>query len=196
MKVVNVSPHSIKPYPGNPRRNKQAVIAVRHSLDEYKFRQPIVVDADNVIVVGHTRWEASLLPPEYKTIPVHVAGDLTPEQCRAYRLVDNKVGELADWDEDLFQQEVAAILADGTDLTQFGFTEADLKVLEDEAEKVKVDNRWLENYDVLPEPKPHWILIKAPEDLASELVTELRNRQYQGVGIHYSGEAPPAKDEG
>jgi ParB-like chromosome segregation protein Spo0J len=85
----------IKPYEANPRLNDQAVDGVAASLKEFGFRQPIVVDEDGVIVVGHTRYKAAL-KLGLKTVPVHVATDLTPEQLRAYRLVDNKTAERAE----------------------------------------------------------------------------------------------------
>ncbi len=76
---------AIKPYECNPRQNDQAVDAVAASLKEFGFRQPIVVDEDGVIVVGHTRYKAAF-KLGLKTVPVHVAEGLTPEQLRAYRL--------------------------------------------------------------------------------------------------------------
>jgi site-specific DNA-methyltransferase (adenine-specific) len=80
---------SITPYDKNPRLNDAAVEAVARSLKEFGWRQPVVVDKDNVIVVGHTRWKAakSLGMTE---VPVHVAHELTPEQAKAYRIADNR----------------------------------------------------------------------------------------------------------
>jgi hypothetical protein len=196
VKIVMMSPKALKPHPENPRRNKAAILPVRKSLDEFGFRQPIVVWKGNVIIVGHSRWEASLLPVAYEQVPVHIADDLTEAQARAYRLADNKLAELAEWDEDLFMQEVQAIMAEGeVDLRDFGFTDADLGLLQEDIEKdKKADQRWLENYEVLPEAKPKWILIRAQEDVAAELVADLRSREMEGVIIHYSGESPPAKE--
>ena len=84
----------IRPYERNPRINDQAVDAVAASLAEFGFRQPIVVDADGVIIAGHTRWKAAKKLGLAK-VPVHVATDLTPEQVRAFRIADNKLHELA-----------------------------------------------------------------------------------------------------
>ena len=78
----------VKPYPGNPRQNDEAVDAVAASLKEFGFRQPIVVDADGVIIVGHTRYKAAQ-KLGLKQVPVHVATDLTPAQVKAYRIADN-----------------------------------------------------------------------------------------------------------
>jgi ParB-like chromosome segregation protein Spo0J len=82
---------TIRPYEQNPRLNDQAVGAVAKSLREFGFRQPIVVDADGVIICGHTRWKAAQ-KLGLKQVPVHVATDLTPAQVKAYRIADNQDG--------------------------------------------------------------------------------------------------------
>ena len=87
----------IRPYEKNPRINDAAVDAVARSIGEFGFRQPIVVDADGVIVVGHTRWKAAQRLGLAK-VPVHVARDLTAEQRKAYRIADNKTADIATWD--------------------------------------------------------------------------------------------------
>src|SRR3954463_11248913 len=87
----------IKPYPGNPRVNDGAVDAVVASLKEFGFRQPIVVDRDGVIIVGHTRHKGAQKLGLAK-VPVHVATDFTEAQVKAYRLADNATGEIAEWD--------------------------------------------------------------------------------------------------
>ena len=97
---------SVKPYEQNPRLNDQAVDAVAASIREFGWRQPIVVDEQGVIIVGHTRWKAAR-KLGVETVPVHVATGLSPEQVKAYRLADNKSGELAEWDMDLLPIELA-----------------------------------------------------------------------------------------
>ena len=95
---VQIQPiESVQPYERNPRINDQAVDAVAASIQEFGFRQPIVVDGDGVIIAGHTRWKAAK-KLGLVNIPVHVAVDLSPEQVKAYRISDNKTGELAEWD--------------------------------------------------------------------------------------------------
>ncbi len=111
---------SVRPYERNPRINDAAVDAVAHSIREYGFRQPIVVDAEGVIVCGHTRLKAAQRLGLAK-VPVHVAKDLTPEQIRAYRIADNKSAELAEWDMDLLPVELAELRALDVDLTALGF---------------------------------------------------------------------------
>jgi ParB family chromosome partitioning protein len=90
---------SIRPYPGNPRLNDDAVDAVAESIRRFGFRQPIVVDAEGVVVAGHTRLKAAR-KLGLETVPVHVAADLSAEQVRAYRLADNASAEKVEWDHD------------------------------------------------------------------------------------------------
>ena len=81
--------NSITPYDRNPRLNDHAVNAVAASLQEFGFRQPIVVDENYIIIAGHTRWKAAK-KLGLKKVPVHVAVDLSPEQVRAYRITDTE----------------------------------------------------------------------------------------------------------
>jgi site-specific DNA-methyltransferase (adenine-specific) len=90
---------SIRPYANNPRLNDAAVDAVAKSIKEFGFRQPIVVDEDSVIIVGHTRYKAAL-KLGLTHVPVHVAAGLTPAQAKAYRLADNQTASIATWDDD------------------------------------------------------------------------------------------------
>lgn len=105
------------PYERNPRKNEKAVEAVCESIRQFGFKNPIVIDAQNVIICGHTRALAAKALG-IKQVPCIVADDLTEEQIKAFRLVDNKVGELASWDVDLLPLELADI---AQDLTVFGF---------------------------------------------------------------------------
>jgi len=100
----------IKPYPNNPRVNDSAVDAVAASLKEFGWRQPIVVDEDGVIIVGHTRWKAAQ-KLGMTEVPVHVATGLSPEQIKAYRIADNQVATIADWNFDLLPLELADLQA-------------------------------------------------------------------------------------
>ena len=127
LRVKYVPIGDVHPYEDNPRRNDGAVQALANSLREFGWKQPIVVDADGTIVVGHTRYKAALAL-EMAEVPVVVASDLTPEQCAAYRLADNRVGELATWDNELLAQELDG-LAD-IDMGAFGFIgDADIDAL-------------------------------------------------------------------
>ncbi len=115
----------ITPYAGNPRLNDDAVVAVAASIREFGFRQPIVVDAEGVIICGHTRWKAAQHLGLEK-VPVHVAKDLTPEQIKAYRIADNKTAELAEWNYDLLPIELGELQALNYDLGLLGFYEDEL----------------------------------------------------------------------
>ena len=130
MKITTRPLADIKPYEQNPRHNDAAVDAVAASIEQFGFRQPVVVDGDGVIVCGHTRWMAAQRLGLAK-VPVHVAADLTPEQVRAYRIADNKTAELAGWDEDLLTAELAGLENFGLDWTTMGFTEEELDALLD-----------------------------------------------------------------
>ncbi len=130
MKIQLRQVNSIKPYESNPRLNDQAVDAVARSIVEFGFRQPIVVDDDGVIVVGHTRWKAAQ-QLGIDEVPVHVASELTPEQCRSYRIADNQTATLADWDTDLLSVELGALKECGVDLHDLGFDQDELAELLD-----------------------------------------------------------------
>ena len=112
----------IIPYENNPRKNDDAVEAVANSIKNFGFKSPIVVDANKVIVNGHTRLKASKLLG-LTMVPVIIASDLTEEQCRALRLADNKTAEIASWDKKLLMQELESIDWEGLemDMTDFGF---------------------------------------------------------------------------
>jgi DNA modification methylase len=121
---------SIIPYDNNPRINDDAVDAVVESLREFGFRQPIVVDADGVIICGHTRWKAAEKLGLEK-VPVHVAKDLSPEQIKAYRITDNQTASLAEWNYDLLPLELADLQAANYDLGLLGFDAEELAKLLD-----------------------------------------------------------------
>lgn len=121
---------AVRPYENNPRINDDAVDAVASSIREFGFQSPIIVDRDMVIIAGHTRLKAAKRLG-LDTVPVIVARNLTDEQARAYRLADNKTGELAEWDYDLLDVELDGIL--DIDMTEFGFEDGsiDFSNLED-----------------------------------------------------------------
>ena len=106
------------PYENNPRKNEKAVDAVAESIREFGFKVPIIVDKENVIVAGHTRLRAAE-KLGLTTVPVIRADDLTEEQITAFRLADNKTGELAEWDFDKLAAELELI--SDIDMSAFGF---------------------------------------------------------------------------
>ena len=114
------------PYGRNPRRISETAIAkVAGSLKEFGWRQPIVVDDEGVIVVGHTRLLAAR-KLGLDEVPVHVAFDLTPNQIKAYRLADNRVGEESQWNDSLLKLELADLRDMGEGLEVIGFDQSEL----------------------------------------------------------------------
>ncbi|MFW6106970.1 MAG: ParB N-terminal domain-containing protein, partial [bacterium] len=130
MRIELYTIDAIKPYEANPRVNDQAVDAVAASLRDFGFRQPIVVDEQGVIIVGHTRWKAAKQLGLAK-VPVHVAKDLSAEQIRAYRIADNQTNTLAEWDFELLPVELAELQSADYDLSVLGFDESELAKLLD-----------------------------------------------------------------
>lgn len=116
MNVQEIKLKDIKPYGKNPRKNDDAVPYVAESIKQFGFKVPIVIDKNNVIVAGHTRYKAAK-KLGFKSVPCIIADDLTDEQIKAFRLADNKVSEKAEWDLDLLDSEIEEIFdIDMTDL--------------------------------------------------------------------------------
>lgn len=115
----------IKPYPQNPRVNDAAVDAVAKSIEQFGFRQPIVLDADDVVIIGHTRLKAAE-KLGMKLVPVHVAEGLSEAQVRALRIADNATGEIADWNLDILPLELKGLAEMDFDLNLLGFGEEQL----------------------------------------------------------------------
>ena len=132
MNIVNKKLTEIKPYEKNPRYNDEAVTPVANSIKEFGFKVPIVIDKDGVIVAGHTRYKAAK-KLKLEEVPVIVADDLNEEQIKAFRLADNKVGEIATWDDGLLAQELENILS--LDMTDFGFEIGGIEDIEEEAQE-------------------------------------------------------------
>ena len=118
------------PYARNPRRRGDAAVAkVAGSIREFGWRQPLVVDRAGVLVVGHTRLDAAR-QLGLDRVPVHVAGDLTPAQAKAYRLADNRTGDETEWDTELLGLELGELDAlDDLDLALTGFDEDEIGAL-------------------------------------------------------------------
>ena len=111
----------IVPYENNPRKNADAVEPVKESIKRYGFKVPMILDAENVIVAGHTRFEAAQ-ELGLTEVPVIYADDLTEEQVREFRLVDNKTAEFAEWDFTKLEEELSEINFGDFD---FGFSQSD-----------------------------------------------------------------------
>ena len=175
LKIEMRSVSELTPYDKNPRNNEPDVDAVAASIREFGFKVPIILDKDGVIVAGHTRLKAAK-KLGLKEVPCLIADDLTPEQIKAFRLADNKVAELAEWDMDALNEELEALTAD-FDMSEFGFEldefEQDHEVVEDDGEP--------ENVEPIVQPGQVWQLgdhrlmcgdSTKPEDVAKLMAGE------------------------
>lgn len=134
MQITELPIKELKPYANNPRKNDAAVQAVANSIKEFGFKVPIVIDKNNEIVCGHTRYKAAK-KLKLKKVPCVVADDLSEEQIKAYRLADNKVGELAEWDLELLAEELSDITE--LNMEDFGF---DLDLDTDDQKEAQEDD--------------------------------------------------------
>lgn len=128
MEIESIKIGDIKPYENNPRQNDKAVEAVKASIREFGYKVPIVIDKNNVIVCGHTRYKA-LKQLKWDKIPCIRADDLTDDQIKAFRIADNKVSELAEWDLERLQVEIDEI---SLDMSSFGIEIGDIDPVETE----------------------------------------------------------------
>ncbi|MCP4953980.1 MAG: ParB N-terminal domain-containing protein [Proteobacteria bacterium] len=161
MKVQSVKIDSVIEYANNPRNNDASVDKVAASIKEYGWQQPIVVDSEMVIVAGHTRLLAAK-KLGIKKVPVHIADQLTPQQVKAYRLADNRIGEDSAWDFESLALELSE-LKDTDLLTGFSDTELhnllsnDIPRLDDLDDKTDESDFWPSIYiKVSPDTKQQW----------------------------------------
>lgn len=158
MKIVDVKLKDLKPYQNNPRHNVKAIKPVKESILKFGFKVPIVIDKDNTIVCGHTRFYASK-EIGLETVPCIVADDLNKKQIDAFRLVDNRTSEFAKWDFEKLAEELTDLV--DYDLEPFGFDElmAGLKFDTNPFETIEVEDADVfENYSI-------HIVIKTKEEL-------------------------------
>ena len=149
MQICNMKITDIIPYDKNPRLNDGAVEAVANSIKEFGWRAPIVVDKDMVIICGHTRLKAAI-QLGLEEVPVHIADNLTPEQVQAYRIADNRTGEIAEWDYSLLPVELKELQDSDFDLSLLGFDAEELdKLLNGEEENVVAEGET--DADAVPE---------------------------------------------
>lgn len=169
MNIINVSIDKIKPYENNPRNNDDAVDAVANSIKEFGWQQPIVVDNGGVIIAGHTRYKAAK-KLGYKEVPIVVADKLTEEQVNAYRLADNKVGELAEWDDAELSEELNKIL--DINMADFGFKDEPISNMLDKQEDKYTQKTDIPQYEVTGEkPKESELVDTSKRDY---LVQEIK----------------------
>jgi len=148
MKIEMLDIDEVKEYEGNPREiPEEAVEGVARSIREFGFKNPIIVDAGNVLVAGHTRVRAAR-KLGIEQVPAIRADDLTPEQIRAFRIADKKLHELSQWNVELLPIELSELQEAGFELDLIGFNEDELAGLMDTGE-VK---EGLTDPDAVPEP--------------------------------------------
>lgn len=120
MELKYIAISKLKPYERNPRRNDDAVAALANSIMEFGFKNPIIVTGDYTIISGHTRYKAAELLG-LQSVPCLISS-LTNEQAMAFRLADNKTGEVAKWNE-LLKKELQEARQLGFNMENFGFEE-------------------------------------------------------------------------
>ena len=183
----------VRPYPGNPRQNDEAVDAVAASLREFGFRQPIVVDGEGVIIVGHTRWKAAKKLGLAK-VPVHVATDLRESQVKAYRIADNQTAAIAEWDYELLPIELSSLQEMDFDLNLLGFDQEELaRLMSGDVQQGLTDP------DDVPappdaattQPGDLWILGNHRLLCGDSSKAEDVNRLLEGATIHLCNTDPP-----
>jgi ParB-like chromosome segregation protein Spo0J len=152
MKVELIDITRVIPYARNPRKNEAAVAKVAASIKEFGWRQPIVVDGEMVILAGHTRYLAAQRLGMEK-VPVHVAKGLSPQQARAYRIMDNRSRDASEWDLVLLPLELSELKAAGVDSETAGFSDEELgAMLAPAAQEIPEGNREIDE-DAFAETK-------------------------------------------
>jgi DNA modification methylase len=185
--------NSIRPYENNPRLNDTGVDAVASSILEFGFRQPIVVDEQDTIIVGHTRYKAAL-KLGLETVPIHVAKGLSHAQAKAYRIADNQTATLSQWNDDLLVEELLQLQQMNYDLDLTGFPADELMKLLEPA-----GNEGLTDPDAILEPpdeattKPGdlWILGKHRLLCGDSSKSEDVDRLLDGATVHLVNSDPP-----
>ena len=182
--------NELHPYEKNPRFNDNAVELVKNSIEEFGFKNPIIIDKDDVIIAGHTRLKAAK-ELNIKEVPVIVADDLSEEQVKAFRLADNKVSEIAEWDFDLLDEELDDIF--NIDMTDFGFDIDDLdEDIEIELNKEKDDEfYWFEQDEIIKDNIKEFKKYKRVEDYVKNIMNVPKakyefNRLCQGYQAGYN----------
>ena len=179
MEILNKKVQELKGYSNNPRKNAQAIEAVANCIKEFGFLVPIVIDTNNIIVAGHTRLKAAQ-KLEMQTVPCILADDLTPEQIRAFRLVDNKVGELADWKFDKLEQELAEI---NIDMGRFGFEDENITIEPTEEADDNFDSDMVTMSFQLHE-KQKELIEQAMQEVQKDICETFGNPNKNGNAIH------------
>lgn len=160
MEVKYVSPGELIPYAKNAKQHPpEQVERIANSIKRFGWQQPIVVDRDNVVIIGHGRLFAAK-ELMLDSVPVVFADNLTEDEVNALRLADNKTNESA-WDFSALEEELAALDIAGIDMTQFGFFELNTEFEPPEEQKGSMREKYLvPPFSVLFGNKPDWIARK------------------------------------
>lgn len=179
-KIELMEIEKIFPYINNPRKNKD-IDKIASSILEFGFQQPIVIDKNNVIIVGHSRYEASKKLGLNK-VPV-LKADLSEAQSKAYRIADNKLNELSDWDNELLSLELKELDSLDYDKDILGFNENDYNFILKEIEPVfQPANNQIQNIDIGEIKAPNsqvrmvqLFLDSSTEPKLKEMINHLKN---------------------
>lgn len=189
MDSINISMkriNELKPYEKNPRKNDSAVNAVAESIKEFGFKNPVIIDKDGVIVAGHTRLKAAK-KLGLEEVPTIMADDLTEEQVKAFRLADNKTAELAGWDFELLDSELAEIT--GLDMLQFGFDDGSVEEEkystqeeETDATETPESRAMIAAVSVFGEKQELFVVRKIDDELAERILEKLSDETAEKIG--------------
>ena len=134
--ITNLKINEIKPYESNPRNSELSLPKVKDSIKNFGFNQPILIDKDNVIITGHTRYKAAK-ELELDNVPCIIVPVFIEQLIKAYRIADNKVGQDSSWDVSLLKEELQKLRLENFPVTQTGYSDVELENLEVELEKIK-----------------------------------------------------------
>lgn len=162
MDIKTIELKNLIPYDKNPRKNDKAVKYVAASIREFGFKVPIVIDRNNVIVAGHTRYKAAQ-ELGLKNVPCIVADDLTDEQIRAFRLADNKTAEMAGWDFEVLDFELKCI--ETLDMSEFGFFDTEERQMRDISDNIDLGD--------------YKLIVEGSEESLEELYNRLIDEGYK-----------------
>jgi len=135
--ITKIKTEDIKPYAENPRNMELSLPKVKESISSFGFNQPVLLDREYIIITGHTRYAAAK-ELGIAELPCIIVDELTPNQIRAYRIADNKVGQDGTWDVGLLKEELKKLRIENFPVTQTGYSDAELENLEIELDKIKV----------------------------------------------------------
>jgi ParB-like chromosome segregation protein Spo0J len=146
MDIVYKKVSEIHPYEKNPRKNSNTAEALVESIKAFGFKNPIIIDENDIIICGHARYKAAQMLG-LEEVPTITASGLTKTQIKAFRIADNKTSELADWDAEKLSMELRELKAEDFSLDLTGFNEFEQVIYEDNAEPEKPDKQIYKAYE-------------------------------------------------